>query len=273
MLLARRSLAALAARRATSTRPVGRAVLPQTAQHLQQNLIGGVNASATTSATGLSLNHLIVESNAADSLQAPVNDVLAWTPLETLPVSAATLPEWRVVLDEAATGVMPAAPKYGANFFASTLRVEALQPTTAIEADTAILTPQFLGLDVLNEAPAPKYSLEPLVEACGLSKPWSRDDNATASDLLVFSANAGTAMAALDAMNDDDDEHQDLVKAQIQSLIDQAKTVAEQGLTDPLRKEICDGLAATLGLLGLGDEAQNQGRVLRLRLIPSCGNL
>ena len=37
-------------------------------------------------------------------------------------------------------------------------------------------------------------------------------------------------MATLGAMNDDDDEHQDVVKAQIQSLIDQAKTVAEQGL-------------------------------------------
>ena len=89
MLLARRSLAALGARRATSARPVGRAVLPQAAQRLQQNLIGGaVNASATTSATGLSLNHLIVESNAADSLQAPVND-LVLTPRVELPVSAA----------------------------------------------------------------------------------------------------------------------------------------------------------------------------------------
>ena len=31
-------------------------------------------------------------------------------------------------------------------------KVEAFQPTTAIEADTAILTPQFLGLDVLVRA-------------------------------------------------------------------------------------------------------------------------
>ena len=157
---------------------------------------------------------------------------------------------------------------------ALTPRVAAFQPTTAIEADTPIHTPQFWGFGVLDEAPAPKYSLEPLVEACGLSKPWARDDKATPSDLLLFSANAGSAaMATLGAMNDDDDEHEDVVKAQIQSLIDQAKTVAEQGLTDPLRKDICDGLAATLGLLGLGDGAQNQGRVLRLRFIPSCGNL
>ena len=44
-MLARRGLAALASRRAASAPRVSRAVLPQTAQYLQQNLIGGaVNA-------------------------------------------------------------------------------------------------------------------------------------------------------------------------------------------------------------------------------------
>ena len=97
-MLARRGLAALATRRAASAPRVGRAVLPQVSQSFQQTLINGAVSASATSERGLSLDHLIVEPNAADSLQARMNDVLAWTPLEALPVSAATLPEWRVVL-------------------------------------------------------------------------------------------------------------------------------------------------------------------------------